>query len=116
FLQEKRLGDSVKQCAKNLDLGDFLEIRGQTFLTKAGERSLDASSVRWLTKSLRPLPSEWHGLEDVELRYRHRELDLLSDSAVRQLFIDRAAIVSALRTLLEKNNFIEVETPILQSL
>lgn len=116
FLQKRQLGESFKQFAKKLDLGDFLEVRGLTFITQAGERSLDARDVRWLAKSLRPLPSNWYGLEDVEIRYRHRELDLLSDQQTRKIFTQRAAAVSALRTVLEKNNFLEVETPILQTI
>lgn len=116
FLQKRQLGDVFKDITKKLDLGDFLEIRGKTFLTKAGERSLDAVSVHWLVKALRPLPSNWYGLEDVELRYRHRELDLLADKKTRMLFKQRAAVTQALRSTLEKNDFLEVETPTLQAI
>lgn len=96
------------------DVGDFLEVKGVAFVTKTGERSVLAKGVRIIAKALKPLPEKWHGLQDVETRYRHRELDLISNPEVKERFIVRSKIVSALRTFLDGNGFLEVETPILQ--
>lgn len=115
FLQKKNLTDFAK-INQQIDLGDFLEVQGQTFVTKRGEQTVDASSVRWLAKALRPLPSEWHGLTDVETRYRYRELDTLANDEVKRVFLTRGKILSTLRQFLVERDFIEVETPMLQSI
>ncbi len=112
FLQKKNLPDFA-ETANQIDLGDFLEIAGTTFVTKRGEKTIDASSFRWLAKALRPLPSEWHGLANVETRYRYRELDLLANDKVKDVFLTRGKILTAVRDYLNKRGFIEVETPIL---
>lgn len=96
------------------DMGDFYEFRGPVMVTKKGEQSVGATSVRILAKSLLPLPEKWHGLSDVETRYRQRYLDLLSNPEVIEAAKARARMVAAMRTLLEKESFLEVETPILQ--
>lgn len=114
FLQKKNL-PTFAEVTSTLDLGDFLEIQGTTFVTKRGEKTVDGMSVNWLAKALRPLPSEWHGLSDVEIRYRYRELDLLSNPEVKQVFITRSTILAAFRTFLVAQKFIEVETPMLQT-
>lgn len=98
----------------NLDIGDFLEIGGALFKTKAGEKSVEAKSARIITKSLLPLPSVWHGLKDVEERYRKRHLDILLNPEVREKIIARAKIINYLRSGLNKEGFTEVETPMLQ--
>ena len=116
FLQKKQLGDEFVHLSKQLDLGDFIRVSGQTFVTTAGEQSINVKSATWLAKTLRPLPSSWHGLEDVELRYRHRELDLLTNPTARTLFTQRATIIKSIREFLWQHDFIEVETPILQPL
>ncbi|MBI5467208.1 MAG: lysine--tRNA ligase [Candidatus Kerfeldbacteria bacterium] len=116
FLQKKQLGDTFASLTSALDLGDFLEASGVTFLTKAGEQSLNTSDAKWLAKALRPLPSNWHGLEDVEVRYRHRELDLVTNPETKTIFLQRATIVRTLREELHRHGFVEVETPMLQPL
>ncbi|MBI2984539.1 MAG: lysine--tRNA ligase [Candidatus Kerfeldbacteria bacterium] len=113
FFQKKNLS-AFTDLTGQIDLGDFLEVTGTTFVTKRGEKTVDATTVVWLAKALRPLPSEWHGLEDVELRYRYRELDLLSHQDVKRTFIDRARIFSAVHEFLRQRGFLEVETPVLQ--
>lgn len=99
-----------------MDMGDFLEISGTLFKTKLGEKTLSAEKYRILSKALLPLPEKFHGLTDVELRYRKRYLDLLSNPEVRNVFETRSRIVSALRKFMDARGFLEVETPILQPL
>ncbi len=112
FLQQKKL-QNFDALIESVDLGDFLDVTGTTFVTKRGERTIDASAVGWLAKALRPLPSEWHGLADVETRYRWRELDLLANEEVRQVFLTRAKIIRVIRDFLIEHGFVEVETPML---
>lgn len=97
-----------------IDIGDFIEVTGTLTTTKRGEKSLEAKSWRMLTKSLRPLPEKWHGLQDVEERYRQRYLDMLLNDEVKQNFIKRFKIIAAMRKFFEQNRFLEVETPMLQ--
>lgn len=104
--------DDFVEC----DLGDILEVSGKLFITKAGEKTLHVNSWRLLTKSLSPLPEKWHGLSDTETRFRERHLDLISNIEVRETFRKRAKIISLLRQELEGAGFIEVETPILNSI
>ena len=99
-----------------IDRGDFIETTGQTFTTKKGEQSLQAIHVTLLTKTLLPLPEKWHGLTEVETRYRQRELDLLSNPEVKKRFRLRSQFISALRHCLDAEGFLEVETPILQEI
>lgn len=99
---------------KNLDIGDFLEIGGPLFKTQKGEKSVEAKSARIIVKGLRPLPSVWHGLKDVEERFRKRYLDLLLNPDVKEKLIARSQIVEYLRNTLIKEGFLEVETPMLQ--
>ncbi|HST56653.1 MAG TPA: lysine--tRNA ligase [Solirubrobacteraceae bacterium] len=110
------LGDDAFARLVSLDLGDLLGVDGTVFATKRGELSLRVDSFQVLAKSLRPPPDKHHGLQDVETRYRQRELDLIANEDARALFIDRARIVSAVRSYLDGNGFIEVETPVLQPL
>ncbi len=97
-----------------IDPADIVEAKGTLFLTKRGERSLEVQAWKILTKALLPLPEKWHGLADVETRYRQRELDLLANPEVRERFLVRSKLVSALRSFLDGNGFLEVETPVLQ--
>ena len=99
-----------------VDVGDFIECYGAPFLTKRSERSLEAESWRMLSKSLRPLPDKWHGLQDVEERFRRRYLDTLMSPEVKQRFLTRAKVIREIRNYLERNGYLEVETPILQPL
>ncbi|MEK7554564.1 MAG: lysine--tRNA ligase, partial [Patescibacteria group bacterium] len=99
----------------NLDIGDFLEATGQPFVTKRGEKSIEAKSLNILSKSLRPLPSQWHGLEDTEIRFRKRYLDLLMRPELRSLFEAKMRFWATTRAHLVEHGFIEVETPVLES-
>jgi len=115
FLALADLGDVYKELVARLDLGDFLQVTGAPFTTKAGQRSLKATNVTLLSKALRPLPDKFHGLTDTEQRYRQRELDLLANPDSLGVARLRIAVVSALRQGLEQAGFLEVETPVLQS-
>ena len=96
------------------DTGDFYSFDGVPFVTKRGEKSLDARDATLLTKTLLPLPEKWHGLTDAEKRFRKRYLDLISNEPVREIFKLRSAVVHAMRTFYHAEGFMEVETPILQ--
>jgi lysyl-tRNA synthetase class 2 len=100
----------------NYDIGDIIEARGYAFVTKTGEKSLHVESVRLLVKALVPLPEKWAGLTDVESRYRQRYVDLIANPEVRDVFRMRARIVSSIRSFLDNRDFLEVETPVLQSI
>ncbi|HUA75193.1 MAG TPA: lysine--tRNA ligase [Solirubrobacteraceae bacterium] len=110
------LGEQRYALLTSLDLGDLLGVDGSAMRSRHGEVSLRVEDFRILGKALRPPPDKHHGLSDVETRYRHRELDLISSEESRRLFIDRARIVSAVRAALDGDGFVEVETPVLQPL
>ena len=110
------LGDEAFDTLTSLDLGDLIGVDGFAFKSRRGELSLRVESWELLAKSLRPPPDKFHGLEDVETRYRHRELDLIANEESRALFIMRSKVVSAMRNWLDSRGFLEVETPILQRL
>ena len=110
------LGEESFETLISLDLGDLIGVDGTAFKSRRGELSLRASSWTLLAKSLRAPPEKFHGLEDVETRYRHRELDLLANEETRELFILRSRVVRAVRRWLDERGFLEVETPILQPL
>jgi len=113
---EDKVGENSYQNFLGLvDVGDIVQVRGTAFTTKKGEKSLQVSDWKILTKSLRPLPEKWHGLRDVEERYRKRYLDLIFNKEVRKKFVLRSKIISEIRKFLEKEGFLEVETPILQT-
>jgi lysyl-tRNA synthetase class 2 len=115
YLQAKEIGPEAMEIFNLLDLGDFIGVEGTCFLTKTGEPTLKVRSFQVLAKSLRPLPEKWHGLQDVEARYRQRYLDLLTNEQSRENFGKRIAIVREMRRFLEDRGFVEVETPMLQS-
>jgi len=98
----------------NFDIGDIVEIRGSLFKTKKGEKTIKVSKIRMLSKSLLPLPEKWHGLTDTEERFRKRYLDLIMNPEVRKNFILRSNIIKEIRNFLSDENFLEVETPVLQ--
>lgn len=106
--------DMYEQFHGQADLGDFYEFQGPVMLTRKGEQSISAQTIRLLTKTLLPLPEKWHGLSDVETRYRQRYLDLLANKEVIEKAKARARMVAAMRAVLENEDFLEVETPILQ--
>jgi len=99
---------------RDLDLGDFIGVRGQLFRTRTGEVTVKALSVTLLAKALRDMPEKWHGLRDVETRYRQRYLDLLANEETRAVFCRRTRIITEIRRYLDEHGFMEVETPILQ--
>ncbi len=98
----------------NFDIGDFIQAKGVLFKTQRGEKTLEVRDFKMLAKALLPLPEKWHGLQDIEERYRKRYLDLIFNPQVKEKFIIRAKILQALREFLDKEGFIEVETPVLQ--
>ncbi|MCK5022229.1 MAG: lysine--tRNA ligase [Candidatus Pacebacteria bacterium] len=98
-----------------VDIGDFIEVSGKLFLTKKEQQSIEISAWRIISKSLRPLPEKWHGLQDIEQKYRKRYLDILMDKETFDLFKTRTKIISKIREILNNEGFMEVETPILQN-
>ncbi|MQA73849.1 MAG: lysine--tRNA ligase [Solirubrobacterales bacterium] len=110
------LGAEVHERLAGLDLGDIVGVDGVAFATRRGELSLQVTGWTLLAKSLRPPPDKFHGLEDTELRYRHRELDLIANPESRELFRKRGATIAATREWLDAEGFVEVETPVLQPL
>ena len=110
------LGEGKYSGLCDSDIGDFLGITGEVFRTRRGELTVSAAEWTLLSKSLRPLPEKWHGLKDVELRYRHRSLDLISNDDVREAFTCRSRMIAAIRRYLDDDGFLEVETPMMQPL
>src|SRR5437879_3267226 len=115
YFHEKEVGTEAMEIFKLLDLGDFVGVEGVCFLTKTGELTLRAKKFEVLAKSLRPPPEKWHGLQDVEARYRQRYVDLVANEESREAFQKRIAMVREIRRFLEDRGFLEVETPILQT-
>jgi len=105
------LGQEKYQLFELVDIGDFLGIQGVVFRTRRGEITVEVRDFTFLAKALRPLPEKWHGLKDVELRYRQRYLDLIVNPEVKETFLTRSRIIRALRSFLEAKGFVEVETP-----
>ena len=117
FFKKDGLGEKSYQFfCDNFDIGDFVEVRGTLFVTKRGEKTIDVADYKMLSKSLLPLPEKWHGLQDTEERYRKRYLDLIFNDEVKQKFVVRTKIITAIREFLDKRGFMEVETPILQTI
>jgi len=117
LLKKDGLGENSYQFfGDNFDIGDFVEVRGTVFVTKRGEKTVDARDYKMLAKSLLPLPEKWHGLQDVEERYRKRYLDLIFNEDVRKKFAMRSKIIQTLRDFMVTQDFMEVVTPTLQPL
>ncbi len=114
YLREDTLGRDAYDLLKYIDLGDFLGITGHLFRTRTGELTVMVSGFRPLAKSLRPLPEKWHGLVDVETRYRQRYLDLIANSEVATLFYRRFQLIRVIREFFDQRGFLEVETPMMQ--
>ncbi|MBI2021267.1 lysine--tRNA ligase [Candidatus Daviesbacteria bacterium] len=114
FFSLENLNGEKYDFLNNLDLGDFLQAEGEIFKTQSGEITVRVESYQLVTKSLRPLPSAWYGLEDIEERYRQRYVDLILNPEVRKVFDIRSQVIKTLRNLMEEKGFIEVETPTLQ--
>ena len=115
YIHAKEVGPEPIELFKLVDLGDFIGVEGTCFLTKTGEATIKVHSLELLGKSLRPLPEKWHGLQDVEARYRQRYLDLLTNEQSRAVFEKRITIVREIRHFMEARGFLEVETPMLQA-
>jgi lysyl-tRNA synthetase class 2 len=114
FLRKNVVGDQAFTLLKQLDIGDFIGVVGGPMRTKTGELTLLAESFRILTKSLRPLPEKWHGLTDIEIRYRQRYLDLIMNPRTREVFRTRSRVIAYLRQFFIERDFLEVETPMMQ--
>ncbi|MEK6614429.1 MAG: lysine--tRNA ligase, partial [Candidatus Binatota bacterium] len=116
YVRRDRLGEEGYRLFKLLDVGDIVAVRGHLFRTKTKELTIDAQGIRLLCKCLRPLPEKWHGLADVEARYRQRYVDLMVNQEVREVFERRSRIVRLIRRFFEERDFLEVETPMMQSI
>ena len=116
YVKKDAVGERDFALFKMLDIGDIVGVEGYLFRTRTGELSVHAEKLEFLSKTLLSMPEKWHGLEDVETRYRQRYLDLIANPEVRQVFVTRARIISSLRRQLEARGFIEVETPMMQPL
>lgn len=116
YVRRDDIGADVFAEFKKFDLGDIVEVSGYAFVTKTGEPSLHAASIRLLVKSLHPLPEKWHGLTDVEIRYRQRYLDLIANPDVKETFRTRAKIIGQIRDFFNSRGYIEVETPVMGTL
>lgn len=114
YVRKDSLGDEAYGRFETLDIGDIVGVKGHPFRTKTGELSLHAHEVRLLTKSLLPLPEKFHGLTDVETRYRQRYLDLIVNPEVKEVFIKRARIIQLIREFMLRHDYLEVETPMMQ--
>ncbi len=116
YIHAREVGTELVDLFRLLDVGDFIGVEGTCFVTKTGEPTLKVRTFQMLSKSLRPLPEKWHGLQDIEARYRQRYLDLLTNERSRENFEKRIAIVRESRRFFEDRGFREVETPILQTI
>jgi lysyl-tRNA synthetase, class II len=116
YVRKDAVGEKDFALYERLDLGDIVGVDGYLFRTKTGELSIHVERLHFLAKTLLSMPEKWHGLEDIETRYRQRYLDLIANPEVRQVFITRSKIVASLRRQLEARGFLEVETPMLQSI
>src|SRR6202165_1761318 len=114
FASREILGEEAFDLFADLDPGDVIGVKGPMFRTRRGEPTVEVHSAQLLTKALRPLPEKWHGLKDIEIRYRRRYVDLIANPEVREVFQARTRIIAALRHLFDSRGFLEVETPVLQ--
>ena len=113
YFKKDLLGEKFL-LVKKLDIGDIIGLKGKLFRTRTNELTVEVDDITFLTKSLRPLPEKWHGLKDIEIRYRQRYVDLIVNPEVRQTFMKKSAVIKAIRDFLESKGFIEVETPMMQ--
>ena len=114
YVKKDAVGEKAFELYKLLDLGDHVGVSGYLFRTRTGELSVHVEDITFLSKDLLPLPEKWHGLTDVELRYRQRYVDLFMNPEVREVFLKRAKLVQSMRRFLDSQGFIEVETPMMQ--
>ena len=116
YIKKDAIGAESYELFSRFDIGDFIGVEGRLSKTKTGELTVFSKKVTLLTKSLLPLPEKWHGLKDVELRYRQRYVDLIVNPEVKEVFIARSKIIQAIRDFLNERNYLEVETPMMQSI
>jgi lysyl-tRNA synthetase class 2 len=116
YVRKDQIGEQQFEIYECLDFGDHIGVEGEIFRTRTGELTLKAERIEFLSKALRPLPEKWHGLQDVELRYRQRYLDLIVNPDVRRIFQIRAGMIAGMRRYFDSRGFIEVETPMMQVL
>ena len=116
YIKKDRVGDDIYNFFKGLDIGDIVGIEGDVFKTRTEELTILVDKITLLTKSIRPLPEKWHGLTDVELRFRQRYLDIMVNPQVKEVFEKRRLIIRLIREFLDKRDFVEVETPMLHPL
>ena len=114
YLAKNILSEQDFSLFKKLDIGDIVYVSGKLFRTKTNELTLEGESLRLMAKSIHPLPEKWHGLTDIETRYRLRHLDLISNPAVKEIFIRRSLIIKLMRQFMDRHDFLEVETPMMQ--
>ena len=116
FIKIDEVGEEALKQYKTNDLGDWVAATGEVFKTKTGEVSVKVKTVELISKSLKPLPEKWHGLKDPDLRYRQREVDIITNPEVKDTFIKRSQIISGIRAFLDSRGFLEVETPMLATI
>jgi lysyl-tRNA synthetase class 2 len=116
YVKRDLIGKEEYKLFKKMDMGDFVGVRGNVFRTNTGELTILAQEIRILCKSLRPLPEKWHGLRDVEIRHRQRYVDLMVNDSVREVFIKRSKIIQRIQNFMRSHGFIEVETPMMQTI
>src|ERR1700723_4297501 len=114
YVKKDAVGDTGFELYKLLDIGDHIGVSGYLFRTRTGELSIHVEQITFLSKDLVPLPEKFHGLTDVELRYRQRYVDLVMNPEVREVFLKRSKLVQSLRRTMEAHGFVEVETPMMQ--
>ena len=116
YFRQDVMGEDAYKYVKMLDMGDLVGVEGHVFKTQKGEVTVKVNKLTLLSKSLRPLPEKWHGLKDTELRYRQRYVDLIVNPSVRETFVKRTKIVAKIREYLNRNQFMEVETPMMHAI
>ena len=116
YIKRDLIGEEKAEIFAFLDIADFVAVTGEIFKTHTGEITLKVKDLTILAKTLRPLPEKWHGLKDVEIRYRQRYLDLISNEEVKKVFQMRSRIIKAIRNFLDAKGFLEVETPMMHDI
>src|SRR5437870_12181087 len=114
YVKKDAVGEKGFELYKLLDLGDHIGVRGYLFRTRTNELTIHVDEITFLAKDLLPLPEKWHGLTDVELRYRQRYVDLIMNPEVREVFLKRSRLVQSMRRFMDAHGFVEVETPMMQ--
>ncbi|MEE8613536.1 MAG: amino acid--tRNA ligase-related protein, partial [Nitrospirales bacterium] len=114
YLKRDLLGEDAYRLCQELDLGDWIGVEGRLFRTKTDELTVEVNTLTFLAKGLRPLPEKWHGLTDIETRYRQRYVDLIASPEVHKIFHTRSLIIATIRSFLTEHGFLEVETPMMQ--